>query len=41
MDGEGMVSVPNDRPGLGVDVDLDRVEDLTIRKKTLTAEVGP
>jgi O-succinylbenzoate synthase len=35
---DGMVSVPYDRPGLGVAVDLDRVDDLTVRKQTLTAE---
>lgn len=31
MDSEGMVQVPLEQPGLGVQVDTDRVEDLTIR----------
>jgi O-succinylbenzoate synthase len=31
MDRDGMMKVPVDRPGLGVEVDLDRVEDLTVR----------
>lgn len=30
MDEEGMVRVPLDRPGLGVEVDVDRIEDLTV-----------
>ena len=37
MDANGMVTVPRDRPGLGVAVDRDRVEDLTVRSETLTA----
>jgi len=37
MDAAGMVTVPRDRPGLGVAVDRDRVEDLTVRTETLTA----
>jgi o-succinylbenzoate synthase len=37
MDAEGMVRVPLDRPGIGVTVDVDRVEDLTVRRETLTA----
>ena len=32
MDADGMVSVPNDEPGLGVSVDIDRVDDLTVSK---------
>ena len=32
MDSSGMVKVPLERPGLGVDVDLDRIENLTVRK---------
>jgi len=32
MSTAGMVRVPLDRPGLGVDVDLDRIENLTVRK---------
>jgi O-succinylbenzoate synthase len=37
MDPEGMVDVPLTRPGLGVDVDEDRVDDLTVRTETLVA----
>ena len=32
MDAEGMVHVPRDRPGIGVDVDIDRVDALTVRR---------
>ena len=32
MDAEGMVHVPLDRPGIGVTVDLDRVDDLTVSR---------
>lgn len=35
MDAEGMVHVPLDRPGIGVDVDMDRVDDLTVRREEL------
>jgi o-succinylbenzoate synthase len=35
MSATGMVRVPLDRPGLGVEVDLDRVENLTVRKAVL------
>jgi hypothetical protein len=35
MDGEGMVDVPLTHPGIGVEVDLDRVEDLTVRLEEL------
>ena len=35
MDSDGMVTVPADKPGLGVRVDVDRVDDLTERSKTL------
>ncbi len=31
MDAEGMVAVPLDKPGMGVTVNLDRVDDLTVR----------
>lgn len=34
---DGMVTVPRDRPGLGVTVDADRIEDLTVRTETLSA----
>jgi o-succinylbenzoate synthase len=36
MDAEGMVRVPRDRPGIGVTVDADRVDDLTTRREVLT-----
>ena len=32
---EGLVTVPWDRPGLGIEVDVERVESLTVRKKIL------
>ena len=35
MDPNGMVAVPAKRPGLGVTVDVDRVDDLTVRQETL------
>jgi O-succinylbenzoate synthase len=31
MDSQGMVTVPSDQPGMGVTVDMDRVDDLTVR----------
>jgi O-succinylbenzoate synthase len=37
MDADGMVHVPLDRPGIGVEVDLDRIEDLTLRREELVA----
>ena len=37
MDTAGMVTVPRDRPGLGVTVNRDRVDNLTVRSETLTA----
>jgi O-succinylbenzoate synthase len=36
MDAEGMVSVPRDCPGIGVTVDVDRVDNLTIRREVLS-----
>ena len=36
MSEEGEVTVPGDRPGIGVEVDRDRVEDLTVRRERLT-----
>jgi O-succinylbenzoate synthase len=33
MDAEGMVSVPRSAPGIGVAIDLDRVDDLTTRRE--------
>lgn len=38
MDSAGMVTVPADRPGLGVTVNVDRLDDLTVRTRTLTAD---
>jgi O-succinylbenzoate synthase len=35
MDEQGMVKVPFDRPGMGVTVDIDRVDDLTVRCETI------
>jgi O-succinylbenzoate synthase len=37
MDGNGMMRVPVDRPGIGVEVDVGMVEDLTVRKEILAA----
>ena len=37
MKSTGMVTVAADRPGLGVTVDVDRVDDRTVRTRTLTA----
>lgn len=37
MDADGMVRVPLDAPGLGVHVDVDRIDDLTIRSESLSA----
>jgi len=36
MSENGRIRVPRDRPGLGVEVDLDRVENLTARVEVLT-----
>ena len=40
MDVEGMVRVPLDRPGIGVDVNLDLVDDLTVRREVLEPSVA-
>jgi O-succinylbenzoate synthase len=37
MDAEGTIAVPLDKVGMGVEVDLDRVENLTVRSETLKA----
>ena len=37
MDAAGRVTVPLDAPGLGVTVDADRIDDLTVRSRTLAA----
>ncbi|MFQ5707946.1 MAG: o-succinylbenzoate synthase [bacterium] len=36
MDDHGMVAVPMDRVGMGVQVDVDRVENLTVRHQVLS-----
>ena len=38
MDAHGMVHVPRDRAGIGVTVDVDRIESLTTRREELRAE---
>jgi O-succinylbenzoate synthase len=35
MNREGKIRVPTDKPGIGVEVDRDRVENLTVRKEVL------
>jgi len=35
MDDEGMVAVPLDRPGIGVDVDVERIDALTVRRAVM------
>ncbi len=37
MDAHGMVRVPVDEPGMGVRVDMDRVDNLTVRREILSA----
>lgn len=37
MDAEGTMRVPLDRPGMGVEVDWNRVDDLTVRREEITA----
>jgi O-succinylbenzoate synthase len=37
MDAEGWGDVPVDRPGMGVEVDVERVERITVRRETLRA----
>lgn len=41
MDAKGRVEVPRDRPGIGVEVDLDRVEDLTVYEESLNLQKDP
>jgi O-succinylbenzoate synthase len=38
MAADGTIEVPHDRSGLGVSVDLDRVDALTVRRELLTAD---
>jgi o-succinylbenzoate synthase len=35
MDAEGMVTVPRARPGIGVEPDVDRIDDLTVRREVV------
>jgi O-succinylbenzoate synthase len=37
MSADGLVTVPLERPGIGVTVDVDRIDDLTVRRETLAA----
>lgn len=37
MDGEGWIEVPLARPGLGVEIDRERIEALTVRREELKA----
>jgi o-succinylbenzoate synthase len=41
MDPDGTVRVPLDRPGIGVDVDVARVDELTVREATLDVAAPP
>lgn len=38
MNGDGTIAVPKERPGIGVEVDVDRVEELTVRQEWVRAE---
>ena len=38
MDADGMVRVPRDRPGIGVTVDIARVDELTVKREVLEAQ---
>ena len=37
MSDDGMVTVPLDRPGIGVEVDVSRVDELTVRRESIGA----
>jgi O-succinylbenzoate synthase len=37
MDRQGWIQVPRDKPGLGVAPDLNRIDDLTVRRADLEA----
>jgi O-succinylbenzoate synthase len=37
MDAAGTMRVPLDKPGLGVDVDVERIESITVRRAVLRA----
>ena len=36
MDHDGLVHVPLDKPGIGVTPDIDRIDDITVRRELLT-----
>ncbi len=38
MDGEGMVALPLEHPGIGVLVDAARIDDLTRRQEVLASQ---
>jgi O-succinylbenzoate synthase len=40
MDADGMVHVPLGKPGIGVTVDVDRVDDLTVRREVFGVGAG-
>ena len=40
MDADGMVDVPKNEPGLGVTVDVDRIDDLTVRYEAVEGGRG-
>lgn len=40
MDDEGMVRVPRERPGLGVTIDREFLDSLTVRTEELTARTS-
>jgi len=40
MDADGMVPVPRARPGLGVEPDVDRIEDLTVRREVVESRAA-
>ena len=40
MTEDGLVAVPLDTPGLGVEVNLDRIDDLTVRTEELAPARG-
>lgn len=40
MDAEGMVAVPRAKPGIGIAVDLDRIDALTVRTQPLGRRAG-
>ncbi len=40
MSDDGMVTVPLDRPGIGVQVDVDRIDDLTVRREMMRSRTA-